>query len=161
MDVTSFGIDHNKLLRGIYISRVDSVGNDFVTSFDIRMKEPNREDVMSTGCMHTIEHLMAIYFRAHETWADKTIYVGPMGCRTGMYVLFKGKLEPKDIVPIMTECYAYMSDFADEIPAAKDYMCGYYKDHNLDDCNVESKKFLDEVLKVIKDENMIYPVQDY
>ena len=93
MDVTSFGIDHNRLLRGIYVSRKDTVGDGVLTTFDVRMKEPNREMVMDTSVMHTIEHLMATFFRAHPVWADKTIYVGPMGCRTGMYVIFKGDLE--------------------------------------------------------------------
>ena len=101
MDVTSFGIDHNRLLRGIYVSRKDTVGDGILTTFDVRMKEPNREMVMDTSVMHTIEHLMATFFRAHPVWADKTIYVGPMGCRTGMYVIFKGDLESADVAEIM------------------------------------------------------------
>ena len=100
MDVTSFGIDHNRLLRGIYVSRKDTVGDGILTTFDVRMKEPNREMVMDTSVMHTIEHLMATFFRAHPVWADKTIYVGPMGCRTGMYVIFKGDLESADVAEI-------------------------------------------------------------
>ena len=122
MDVTSFGIDHNRLLRGIYVSRKDTVGDGILTTFDVRMKEPNREMVMDTSVMHTIEHLMATFFRAHPVWADKTIYVGPMGCRTGMYVIFKGNLESADVAEIMKDCYQYMADFNEEIPAAADLM---------------------------------------
>ena len=114
MDVTSFGIDHNRLLRGIYVSRKDTVGDGILTTFDVRMKEPNREMVMDTSVMHTIEHLMATFFRAHPVWADKTIYVGPMGCRTGMYVIFKGDLESADVAEIMKDCYQYMADFDEE-----------------------------------------------
>ncbi|MEG1157905.1 MAG: S-ribosylhomocysteine lyase, partial [Christensenellaceae bacterium] len=119
MDVTSFGINHDVLLRGIYVSRVDSVDNGKLTTFDVRMKEPNRESVLDTSVMHTLEHLMAVYLRGHKDWAEKTIYVGPMGCRTGMYVIFKGELAPSDILPIMQETYKYIVDFNGEIPATK------------------------------------------
>lgn len=161
MDVTSFGINHDKLLRGIYVSRKDEVGNSMVTTFDVRMKEPNRESVMDTSVMHTIEHLMAIYFRGNKDWADKTIYVGPMGCRTGMYVILKGDLEPKNVLDIITKSYEYIVNFEGEVPAAKSYMCGNYLDHNLKITQIECKKFLDEVLYQIKEENMTYPVQNY
>ncbi len=161
MDVTSFGIDHNKLLRGIYVSRKDQVGDSVVTTFDVRMKEPNREPVMDTSVMHTIEHLMATYFRSSSIWADKTIYVGPMGCRTGMYVIFKGDLESKDVAEIITKSYEYMAEYDGEIPAAKSYMCGNYLDHNLGITKIECKIFLDEVLHQLKEENMVYPVQNY
>lgn len=159
MDVTSFGIDHNRLLRGIYVSRKDQIGDQVLTTFDIRMKEPNREMVMDTSVMHTIEHLMATFFRGHETWAEKTIYVGPMGCRTGMYVIFKGDLESKDVAEIIKDSFAYMASFSGEIPAAKPEMCGNYLDHNLEITKIECKKFLNEVLTDIKEENMVYPRQ--
>lgn len=159
MDVTSFGIDHNKLLRGIYVSRKDEVGNSVITTFDVRMKEPNREPVMDTSVMHTIEHLMATYFRNSADWADKTIYVGPMGCRTGLYVIFKGNLESKDVAEIITKSYEYMVGFDDEIPAAQSVMCGNYLDHNLGITKIECKTFLDEVLYQLKEENIVYPVQ--
>ena len=161
MDVTSFGINHDILLRGIYVSRIDEVGNGKLTTFDVRMKEPNREPVMDTAVMHTLEHLMAVYLRSNKNWADKTIYVGPMGCRTGMYVIFKGELTPKDILPIMQETYKYITEFEGEIPATKSYMCGNYLDHNLGITKIECKKFLDEVLMCMKNENMEYPVQNY
>ncbi len=160
MDVTSFGIDHNLLLRGIYVSRKDTVGNGVLTTFDVRMKEPNREMVMDTSVMHTIEHLMATFLREHPVWAEKTIYVGPMGCRTGMYVIFKGDLESADVAEIMKDCYQYMADFSEEIPAAKPEMCGNYLDHNLGITKIECQKFVDEVLSCIKEENMVYHRQN-
>lgn len=160
MDVTSFGIDHDKLLRGIYVSRKDTIGAETVTTFDVRMKEPNREMVMDTSVMHTIEHLMATFFRDHKTWADETIYIGPMGCRTGMYLIFKGELEAKDVASIVAESYKFIAEFTEEIPAAKAIMCGNYLDHNLEITKIECQKFYDEVLKDIKGENMVYPKQN-
>lgn len=159
MDVTSFGIDHNTLLRGIYVSRKDEIGKECVTTFDVRMKEPNREMVMDTSIMHTIEHLMATFFREHDTWAEKTIYIGPMGCRTGMYVIFKGDLESTDVASILLQCYEFMANFQGEIPAAKAIMCGNYLDHNLDITKIECDKFAKEVLSQMKEENMVYPKQ--
>lgn len=159
MDVTSFGIDHDKLLRGIYVSRVDTVENGTLTTFDVRMKEPNREPVMDTAVMHTLEHLIAVYLREHTVWADKTIYVGPMGCRTGMYLIFKGQLEPKDILELMQETFKYICQFEGEIPAAKSNMCGNYLDHNLVITQIECKRFLEDVLLQMKPENMVYPKQ--
>ncbi len=159
MDVTSFGIDHDKLLRGIYISRIDNIGKETLTTFDIRMKEPNREMVLDTSIMHTIEHLMATFFRNHEIWAEQTIYIGPMGCRTGMYVIFKNTLAPNDIKDIMIDCYRYMAEFSEEIPAAEAIMCGNYLDHNLTITKMECRKFLEEVLLILKEDNMNYPTQ--
>ncbi|GHU51226.1 S-ribosylhomocysteine lyase [Clostridia bacterium] len=161
MDVTSFGIDHDVLLRGVYVSRVDEVGGDFVTTFDVRMKEPNREPVIDTAIMHTLEHLIAIYYRGNKEWADKTIYVGPMGCRTGMYFVFKGKLTPSDVLSSITSSYEYVLNFSGEIPAAKANMCGNYLDHNLPMSQYESKKFLNEVLYGIQPENLEYPKINY
>lgn len=157
MDVTSFGINHDILLRGIYVSRLDTIGNETLTTFDIRMKEPNREPVMDTSVMHTIEHLMATFFREHKQWAEKTIYVGPMGCRTGMYLIFKGELTPAAIFPVIKESFAYMANFTEEIPAAKSSMCGNYLDHNLGITRWECQKFLDEVLNHMTEKNMVYP----
>ena len=159
MDVTSFGIDHNRLLRGIYVSRKDTVENGIVTTFDVRIKEPNREMVLDTSVMHTIEHLMATFFRSHTDWSEKTIYIGPMGCRTGMYAIFKGDLEPNDVSGIICDSFCYIADFNEKIPAAKAEMCGNYWDHNLEITKIECKKFADEILSCIKEENMIYPRQ--
>ena len=158
--IASFTINHIKLQPGVYVSRKDKVGDSTVTTFDLRMTSPNEEPVMNTAEMHTIEHLMATFFRAHPVWADKTIYVGPMGCRTGMYVIFKGDLESADVAEIMKDCYQYMADFDEEIPAAKPEMCGNYLDHNLGITRIECQKFVDEVLSCIKEENMVYPRQN-
>ena len=157
--ITSFTIDHLKLIPGVYVSRVDYAGESPITTFDLRMTSPNDEPVMNTAEMHTIEHLMATFFRGHDQWADQTIYVGPMGCRTGMYVIFKGDLESKDVAPIMADAYRYMAEFTGEIPAAKAEMCGNYLDHNLEITKIECRKFLEEVLEQIKEENMVYPRQ--
>lgn len=162
MDVTSFGINHDLLKRGIYISRVDQVGSDgAVTSFDIRMKEPNREPVMDTAVMHTLEHLIAVHFRGHPVWASQTIYIGPMGCRTGMYFLFKGDLTPADIWPVVTEAFGAVIDFEGEIPATRPEMCGNYLDHNLAITQWEARKFYEEILKDPRPEYQVYPTMDY
>lgn len=161
MDVSSFGINHDLLLRGIYVSRKDTVGKETVTTFDLRMKEPNREPVMDTAVMHTLEHLMAIFLRQNKEWTEKTIYVGPMGCRTGMYLIFKGDLKSEDIIDILKETFKYIIEFKGEIPAAKSYMCGNYLDHNLGITQIECKKFYDEVLNNLTEKNLNYPMQDY
>lgn len=154
--IPSFTIDHIKLLRGIYVSRKDNVGGEIVTTFDIRMKEPNREPAMGQGALHTIEHLAATYLRNSE-WADKIIYWGPMGCCTGCYFLAKGNLTPQDIVPIMTETFKFVRDFEGEIPGAAAKDCGNYLLHDLPMAKWESAKYVSEVLEQIKPENLIYP----
>ena len=153
--IASFCVDHTRLDRGMYLSRQDGD----VLTWDIRMKKPNHGDYLSTGAAHTLEHLFATYAR-NSTFRDGVIYVGPMGCRTGMYVIFKGDLESADVAEIMKDCYQYMADFDEEIPAAKPEMCGNYLDHNLGITRIECQKFVDEVLSCIKEENMIYPRQN-
>lgn len=156
-NVASFQIDHDRLLPGIYVSRKDKIGNETVTTFDIRIKKPNIEPCMDTSTMHTLEHLLAVYLRAHKQWADEIVYVGPMGCRTGMYVIFKGDLEPVDILDLMREAFKFMAEYDGEVPATKSRECGNYLDHNLIYTNVECAKYYNETLMNIKDENMIYP----
>lgn len=155
--IASFTVDHDKLLRGIYVSRIDEVGGDYVTTFDVRMKEPNREPVVDIPALHTIEHIGATFLRNHKEWGDKLIYFGPMGCRTGCYVLFKGKLESKQIVGIMSELYDFISTFKEDIPGGKAVECGNALSHDLPMARWEAKKFLDEVLVDIKEENLAYP----
>ena len=116
--ITSFTIDHNKLLPGVYVSRKDAVGNQVVTTFDLRMTRPNFEPVMNTAEMHTIEHLGATYLRNHETFGDKIIYFGPMGCRTGFYLLLAGEYTSLDIVPLVQEMFEFVRDFEGEVPGA-------------------------------------------
>lgn len=155
--IPSFTIDHNHLLRGIYVSRKDSVGGETVTTFDIRMKEPNREPVVHAGSLHTIEHLAATYLRNDPEWKDRIIYWGPMGCLTGNYLLMRGDLEPKDIVGLMQKTFKFVADFEGEIPGAAPKDCGNWLLHDLPMARWEARKFLTEVLEVIKDENMNYP----
>ncbi len=158
--IPSFTINHNKLLRGIYVSRKDEVGGEVVTTFDIRMKVPNQEPCLHNGAIHTIEHLAATYLRNDEEWKDRIIYWGPMGCLTGNYLLIRGDLESRDIVELMKRTFKFIADYEGEIPgqAAKD--CGNYLLHDLPMAKYEAKKYLEEVLNVIKDENLIYPTQD-
>ena len=115
--ITSFTIDHNKLQPGVYVSRKDPVGECTITTFDLRMTSPNEEPVMNTAEVHTIEHLAATFLRNHKEFGEKTIYFGPMGCRTGFYLLLAGDYESKDIVPLMIELYEFIRDYKDEVPA--------------------------------------------
>ena len=155
--IPSFNINHNTLLRGIYVSRKDAVGGDTVTTFDIRMKEPNREPVMNNAPLHTLEHLGATYLRNNEEWKDRIIYFGPMGCRTGCYLLLRGDLESKEIVDLVTGMFRFIADYRDDIPGAAARDCGNYLDQNLDIAAWESRKYLSEVLENIKEENLVYP----
>ena len=155
--ITSFTIDHLKLLPGIYVSRKDKVGAEVVTTFDIRMTRPNFEPVMNTAEVHTIEHLGATYLRNEKNWSDKVIYFGPMGCRTGFYLVMAGDLESKDILELVTQMYQFMSDYEGEVPGASAKDCGNYLDLNLNMAKYLSAKFLHEVLENISQERLIYP----
>ncbi len=157
MEVASFSVDHDRMLRGVYVSRKDKVGDEILTTFDIRMKLPNKEPVLDNPAIHTLEHLMAVYLRSEKNWADKVIYVGPMGCRTGMYLILKGDLESCDIIDLLKDTFKYAADFEGDVPAAQSKQCGNYLDHNLVFAKYEAKKYYDEVLSDIKEENMIYP----
>ena len=155
--IPSFTIDHIRLLRGIYVSRKDTVGNELVTTFDIRMKEPNREPVLGQGELHTIEHLAATFLRNHPEYKDKTIYFGPMGCRTGFYLLLAGDLTSKEIIPLMIEMFEFIRDYKDEVPGASAKDCGNYLDMNLGMANYLANKYLNEVLYDIKEDRLVYP----
>ncbi len=155
--ITSFTIDHLKLLPGIYVSRKDKIGAETVTTFDIRMARPNFEPVMNTAEVHTIEHLGATYLRNEKEWSDKVIYFGPMGCRTGFYLVLAGDLESKDIVKLVTQMYRFMSDYEGEVPGASAKDCGNYLDLNLNMAKYLAAKFVHEVLENISDERLIYP----
>lgn len=155
--IPSFTIDHERLLRGIYVSRKDRVGGEIVTTFDIRMKEPNREPVLHNGAIHTMEHLAATYLRNDAEWKDRIIYWGPMGCLTGNYLLMRGDLESKDIVELMRRTFRFVAEYEGEIPGAAPRDCGNYLLHDLPMARYESKKFLEEVLDNIKEENLHYP----
>lgn len=155
--IPSFTIDHNRLLRGIYVSRKDRVGSETVTTFDIRMKEPNREPVMSLEALHTIEHLAATYLRNDTEWKEKVIYWGPMGCCTGNYLLMAGDYESRDIVELMKRTFEFIRDYTGDIPGTKPEDCGNYSCHSLEGARHEAAIFLNEVLYVITDSNLNYP----
>lgn len=155
--ITSFTIDHLKLLPGVYVSRKDRVGDQVITTFDIRMTRPNYEPVMNTAEVHTIEHLAATWLRNNEEWKDRVLYFGPMGCRTGFYLLLAGDYESGDIVPLMIEMFEFIRDFRDEVPGASPKDCGNYLDMNLGMANYLAKKYLDEVLYHIDESRLVYP----
>ena len=155
--IASFTIDHNRLLRGIYVSRKDNVGGDVVTTFDIRMKEPNREPTLHPGALHTIEHLAATYIRNDAEWKDRIVYWGPMGCLTGNYLLMRGDLQSRDIVELMQRTFRFVADFEGEIPGAAAKDCGNYLLHDLPMARLEARRYLEEVLVNIREENLIYP----
>ena len=155
--IASFTIDHIKLKPGVYVSRKDIVGDQVITTFDLRMTSPNDEPVMNTAEVHTIEHLGATFLRNHKAFGTKTIYFGPMGCRTGFYLLLAGDYESRDIVPLMREMYTFIRDFHEEVPGASAKDCGNYLDMNLGMANWLAKKYLDEVLTNISEDRLVYP----
>lgn len=155
--IASFTIDHIKLQPGIYVSRKDKVGAETITTFDIRMTSPNEEPVMNTAEVHTIEHLAATFLRNHKSYGEKTIYFGPMGCRTGFYLLLAGDYKSADIVPLMIELFEFMRDYHDEVPGASPKDCGNYLDMNLPMANYLADRFLREVLIDIRPERLVYP----
>lgn len=154
--IESFKVNHQNLKRGIYVSRKDKVGENIVTTFDIRMKEPNKEPVMNTAEIHTLEHLGATFLRNDKVWGSRTIYFGPMGCRTGFYAIFTGDLFSLDVVKLITEMFKFCAEFQGEVPGADPVSCGNYQDMDLLVAKKEAGKFLDEILKNIKKENMCY-----
>ena len=155
--IASFTIDHNKLQPGVYVSRKDNVANGVVTTFDIRMTSPNEEPVMNTAEMHAFEHLMATFLRNHKEFMDKVVYFGPMGCRTGFYLLLAGDYISSDIVPLLTQAFEFVADFVGEIPGASAKDCGNYLDMNLGMAKYHAKRFLANVLRNIKLEQLNYP----
>ena len=154
--IPSFIIDHNQLLPGIYVSRKDNVGNDVVTTFDIRMKAPNREPALHPGALHTIEHLAATYLRNNEEWQDRIVYWGPMGCLTGNYLLMKGDMKSEEIVKLMIDTFEFVANYDGVVPGTEPQDCGNYLLHDLPMARYEAKQYL-KVLKNIKPENLNYP----
>ena len=154
--IPSFKIDHNQLLPGIYVSRKDNVGNDVVTTFDIRMKAPNREPALHPGALHTIEHLAATYLRNNEEWQDRIVYWGPMGCLTGNYLLMKGDMKSEEIVELMIDTFEFVANYDGVVPGTEPQDCGNYLLHDLPMARYEAKQYL-KVLKNIKPENLNYP----
>lgn len=155
--ITSFTIDHLKLIPGVYVSRIDYVEDHPLTTFDLRMTSPNDEPVMNTAEMHTIEHLAATFLRNHTEYGSKTIYFGPMGCRTGFYLILAGKYESKEIIPLMKEMFTFIAEFEGEVPGASAKDCGNYLDMNLPMARYLAKKYLEEVLEGITKDRLVYP----
>ncbi len=155
--IASFTIDHIKLKPGVYVSRKDNVGAEVITTFDLRMTSPNEEPVMNTAEVHTIEHLGATFLRNHPEYGSKTIYFGPMGCRTGFYLLLAGDYSSRDILPLMVDMYQFIRDFQGEVPGASAKDCGNYLDMNLPMANLLAKRYLDNVLYGIDDSRLVYP----
>ncbi len=156
--IPSFTIDHTRLLRGIYVSRKDYLeGGAVVTTFDIRMKLPNREPAVSQSALHTIEHLAATYLRNHSEWGPRIVYWGPMGCCTGNYLLVRGDLTSADIAPLVRDTFRFIADYEGDIPGANAHDCGNYMLNNLPMAKWEARKFLVEVLERLTDDNLNYP----
>ena len=154
--IKSFTVDHKRLLPGVYVSRKDSTGHDVVTTFDIRMTRPNFEPVMNTAEIHTLEHLGATFLRNHEEWGDKIIYFGPMGCRTGFYLLLAGDYESEDIISLLREIFEFVCHFEGEIPGAAPEACGNYLDQNLPMAKYLAEKYLEHVLTGITPDRLKY-----
>ncbi len=155
--IPSFTINHEKLLPGIYVSRKDSVGGETITTFDIRMKAPNREPALHPGALHTIEHLAATYLRNDKEWKDRVIYWGPMGCLTGNYLLLRGDLKSMDIMELMKRTFTFVANFKGEVPGTEPKDCGNYLLHDLPMARWEAKKYVEETLEHISEDNLIYP----
>lgn len=154
--ITSFTVDHTVLLPGIYVSRKDKAGDTVITTFDIRMTAPNRQPVMNTAEIHTIEHLGATFLRNHKDWKDKVLYFGPMGCRTGFYLLLTGDYSPLDILALMRECFTFIAEWHSDVPGAKPECCGNYLDMNLPMANLLAKRFLEDTLMHFSEEHYTY-----
>ena len=154
--ITSFTIDHLRLLPGLYVSRKDSVGKEIVTTFDLRLTRPNAEPVMNTAEVHTIEHLAATYLRNHRHWADRVLYFGPMGCRTGFYLLLAGDLTSQDVLPLVTDCFRFVRDYRGEVPGACARDCGNYLDMNLPMANYWGERYV-RLLETMDETRMTYP----
>lgn len=154
--ITSFTIDHCRLLPGLYVSRKDRVGAQTVTTFDLRLTKPNDEPVMNTADVHTIEHLGATYLRNEPAWKDRVLYFGPMGCRTGFYLLLSGDYESRDIVPLVLDCFRFIRDYRGEVPGACAKDCGNYLDMNLPMANYWGARYA-QLLENIDETRLVYP----
>ena len=154
--ITSFTIDHIRLQPGLYVSRKDAVGSETVTTFDLRLTSPNEEPVMNTAEVHTIEHLAATFLRNDSAWKDRVLYFGPMGCRTGFYLLLSGDLSSQDVLPLVTECFRFIRDYRGEVPGASPRDCGNYLDMNLSMANYWGRRYT-ALLENITPDRLTYP----
>ena len=154
--IASFTVNHLVLEPGVYVSRKDMVGTEVLTTFDLRMTAPNKEPVMNTAELHTLEHLCATFLRNHAEYKEDTIYFGPMGCRTGCYLIMAGDLESKDIIPLLLEMFRFARDFEGEIPGASPIECGNYLDQNLPMAKWLAERYLKNTLECIDEAHMHY-----
>ncbi len=154
--ITSFTIDHIRLQPGLYVSRKDAVGSETVTTFDLRLTSPNEEPVMNTAEVHTIEHLAATFLRNDPAWKDRVLYFGPMGCRTGFYLLLSGDLSSQDVLPLVTDCFRFIRDYRGEVPGASPKDCGNYLDMNLSMANYWGRRYT-ALLENITPDRLTYP----
>ena len=154
--ITSFTIDHLKLQPGLYVSRKDKVGEETVTTFDLRLTSPNEEPVMNTAEVHTIEHLAATYLRNQPQWKTKVLYFGPMGCRTGFYLLLTGDYTSRDVLPLVLDCFRFIRDYRGEVPGASPKDCGNYLDMNRNMANFWGRRYA-ALLENITPDRLIYP----
>lgn len=154
--IASFTVDHIRLQPGLYVSRKDRVGKEVVTTFDLRITSPNDEPVMNTAEVHTIEHLAATYLRNREDWEDRVLYFGPMGCRTGFYLLLAGDLSSRDILGLVKECFVFIRDFEGEVPGASARDCGNYLDMNLPMAKYWAGRYA-AWLETMDDNCLVYP----
>jgi S-ribosylhomocysteine lyase len=158
--IASFTIDHTRLLPGIYVSRVDRFGHAdsgvVLTTFDLRFKRPNLEPVIDMPALHTLEHLLATFFRNDADWGSRVVYVGPMGCRTGMYAILEGILTSADVLPLVKKVLSQVIAFKGDIPGAAPAECGNWREQNLDMAQYEARRYLD-LLDHAAPENLNYP----
>ena len=154
--IASFTIDHIRLQPGLYVSRKDVAGTQVITTFDLRLTSPNEEPVMNTAEIHTIEHLAATFLRNDPQWKEKILYFGPMGCRTGFYLLIIGDYSSKEILPLVRECFRFVADYVGDVPGASAVDCGNYLDMNLPMAKFVAEKYLN-LLENIDDSRLIYP----
>jgi len=157
-NVASFQIDHTKLKCGLFVSRKDIYGSNVITTFDVRMKRPYHDEVMTTGSVHALEHLIATYLRSDSLWGDKIIYFGPMGCRTGFYLIMAGDLDSQDILPLIERTFDFVSDYEGEIPAATPKECGFCYDMDLEMAKIDATMYYNVIIAP-KKENLVYPVK--
>ncbi len=154
--IASFTIDHLRLKPGLYVSRRDQFGSVLITTFDLRLKEPNNEPVMDMPALHTIEHLGATFLRSHKDWSKRVVYFGPMGCRTGFYLILEGDLNSGDVLPLVREMLDFIEGFSGAIPGASAKECGNWQEQNLEMAKWEARRY-NLVLKGAKHENLNYP----
>ena len=154
--ITSFTIDHIRLQPGLYVSRKDRVGSETVTTFDLRITSPNDEPVMNTAEIHTIEHLAATFLRNDAKWKERVLYFGPMGCRTGFYLLLAGDYTSADVLPLVTECFRFVAGFEGEVPGSSAMDCGNYLDMNLPMAKFWAQRYV-KLLETVDDSRMQYP----